>query len=294
MCVSACSPTAPSASGQAALVAEALGRATMTAMQVGAFPAGAPKLSPDAPLISPSGVALAGQPFGRATCPGGGTVEIRYARDSAFSDAAIDASALTAVYRACGASGGGSLAQVHGELELTGTYTGSADSSVRLSGTVATSHGDCVVDAVLGSAGGFKGSVCGVYAEVSPSAAHEAVGVYALHFLDGQLLPVVRVEEPCPGFIDSGTLALLPDGTYSLLLVSHVECHDGTGTEHTSGESGRWSELVGGTVVFERSPASSVSHGLSVASWTNPTVRVLMDVPSFTPGVAPTRMLAVF
>jgi hypothetical protein len=281
-CDKAQPPGAPSApdNTQAAVVGEAVGSVTMHALIAGGQQPGS-----------------AGQTFSTAPCQSGGRVDLVFVRDHTPTGGEVDTSALKAVFGGCALTAEGSSVQMTGELSMSGIYRGLSEPvSLRLSGTLSTSAGSCLVDGSVVVTGQFDGTACGIPTKADPKprspAALAAVGTYALTQLGGSSLPRVVVTSPCIGSMNTGGLSLRADGTYEITMFGSFVCANGPGPNVSYAEPGTWAMLDNGSIVF-----STISPHLfkpGTATVTGSSVSVDVDVPSSAPDIPPTRMGAVF
>jgi hypothetical protein len=237
----------------------------------------------------------AGQAFGTAPCPSGGRVDLIYVRTYVPADGVVDTSALKAVYVQC--AGAGTSVQVSGDLAMSGMYQGTSQpATLRVSGTLTTSAGDCPIDGSLELTGVFNGTACGATMRVTPpprsAAAVAAVGTYSLSVLGGSSLPRVVVTRPCIGSMNTGGLALRSDGTYEITMFGSFVCANGPGPNVSYAEPGTWALLGNNTIVF--STLNTRLFAASAATVSGSSVSVDLDVPSSAPDIPPTRMSAIF
>jgi hypothetical protein len=293
------SPSEPSTpdNTEAAAVAETVGGATMSAFFSGGLPAG---MQAGINRVNRSGSlsphAAAGNTFGSAACPTGGRVDIVYVRAYTPEGTSVDTSALKAVFAQCALATAGASVQVNGELAMSGMFHGASQPvTLRLSGRLTTSAGECDVDGGVELTGAFNGSACGIPAQTTPAArspaALAAVGSYALSVLGGSSLPRVFVDRPCVGYMNSGGLILNADGTYEMSMFGSFVCLNGPGPSVSFVEPGTWA-LFGGNIVF--SALNTTLYRASPASVSGGSISVDVDVPSAAPDIPPTRMSATF
>jgi hypothetical protein len=303
-CGSKSSPASPSTNtlneSARSAIADTVGSATMAALFAGSAQSGTSGVqSVDRVFRSGGGSfpqASSGQTYSTSSCTGGGRVDLVYVRDYVPAGGVLDTSALKAVFAQCAFSGSGSSGQLNGQLAMSGSYQGVDQTlSIRVTGMLSTSSGDCTVDGNFDLTGAFSGTACGAPAKSTPSprssAAQAAVGSYGLSQLDGQGLPRVVVDRPCTGYMDTGSLNLKSDGTYDMTMHGFFVCNNGDGPKVSYAEPGTWAMFDGNTIVFATAgrlfQPSSAAVGGGAAS-------MRVDVPSSAPDIPPARMTAVF
>jgi hypothetical protein len=240
--------------------------------------------------------ATAGQIYGTAACATGGRVDLIYTRTYVVSGS-LDTTAIKAVFVQCSFSGGGTSGQVNGELALSGSYAGpSQPVTIRMSGSVTTTLGECAIAGDVDLTGVFTGAACGVQTSTTPQpqspAAQAAVGTYALTVLGASSLPRVVVLSPCIGSMDRGGLLLRGDGTFEMSMDGSFVCANGPGPNVSYVETGRWALLGENTIVL--STFGSRVFSASAGTLNGSSITMDLDVPSSAPDIPPTRMSATF
>ena len=102
-------------------------------------------------------------------CPVSGRVEATYTRNYEPSGNDIDLSAIQLVFTDCAFATDGVPFLLNGSLTLSGHYLGSEGTpDIRLSGSLTTSTGACVVNGTVSVSGAFGGSACGTSMSATP------------------------------------------------------------------------------------------------------------------------------
>jgi hypothetical protein len=275
-------PETPAGPAEAAVVGEAVGSVTIKALVNGSG-----GLQAESP----------GQTFSTAPCPSGGKVDLIYVRTYTPGDSEVDTSALKAVFTQCSLSSSASSVSMTGELAMSGIYRGmSQPLSLRMTGSLTTSAGNCAVDGTVVITGQFDGTSCGLPTKVNPvprsPAALAAVGNYALAVLAGSSLPRVVVTSPCTGYMNTGGLSLRNDGTFEITMFGSFVCANGPGPNVSYAEAGWWAMLDNGSIVF-----STIEPHLfkpSAGTVSGSSVLLDLDVPSSAKDIPPARMAATF